>query len=146
MPMLYDDDLSSLSNIGPSRKKLVDRLASSLNVLRTRTPSAVMALVGPWGSGKSTLLAHLKEKLIRDGEWQIATFNPWSYSSLEAAVPGFFLRLRRHCLPNPTGKIVGKQSETGLKDSHRLVLPPACLVSMPLGQYKLSSPGFCRGS
>lgn len=102
--MLYDDDLSSPASIGPSREKLVDRLASSLNVLRTRTPSAVMALVGPWGSGKSTLLAHLEDKLIRDGEWQIATFNPWSYSSLEAAVPGFFSEITSALPPESNGK------------------------------------------
>lgn len=101
--MLYDDDLSSLGDIGPSREKLVDRIASSLDVLRDRTPSAVMALVGPWGSGKSTLLAHLKEKLQHDGEWQIATFNPWAYSSLDAAIPGFFSEITGALPPDAKG-------------------------------------------
>lgn len=104
MPMLYDDDLSTAESLGPSREKLVDRLASSLDVLRTRTPSAVMALVGPWGSGKSTLLAQLKAKMIREGEWKIATFNPWSYSSFEAAVPGFFSEITAALPPDSNGK------------------------------------------
>jgi len=102
--MLYDDDFSTADSLGPNREKLVDRLASSLDVLRTRTPSAVMALVGPWGSGKSTLLAHLKEKMLRDGKWKIATFNPWSYSSLEAAVPGFFSEISTALPPESNGK------------------------------------------
>lgn len=104
VPMLYDDDLSTAESLGPSREKLVDRIASSLDVLRTRTPSAVMALVGPWGSGKSTLLAHSKAKMNRDGEWKIATFNPWSYSSFEAAVPGFFSEITAALPPESKGK------------------------------------------
>jgi predicted KAP-like P-loop ATPase len=61
-------------------------------------------LVGPWRSGKSTLPTHLKEKLVHDGEWQIARFNPSPYSSLEAATPKFFSKLTAALPPESNGK------------------------------------------
>ena len=95
MSILYGDD-PLVNDHGETfgRGKIVSRILSSLNVIRTRTPSAVAALVGPWGSGKTTLLNQVEQALAESGEWRVAKYNPWSYSSLETAVPGFFSEIR----------------------------------------------------
>lgn len=95
MSILYGDDpLTADHEDSFGRDKIVSRIVSSLNVLRHRTPSAVAALVGPWGSGKTTLLNQVEVALATSDDWRVAKYNPWSYSSLDAAVPGFFLEIR----------------------------------------------------
>lgn len=95
MSILYGDDPLHADHDGTlGRERIVQRVVSSINVIRSRTPSAVAALVGPWGSGKTTLLAQVEDALTGDGEWQVARYNPWSYPSLETAVPAFFSELR----------------------------------------------------
>ncbi|MBT2533937.1 AAA family ATPase [Arthrobacter sp. ISL-48] len=102
MSILYGDDPLNADHIDIlGRERIVKRVVSSLNVIRSRTPSAVAALVGPWGSGKTTLLAQVEDVLTGDGEWQVARYNPWSYPSLETAVPAFFSELR-NALPAGT--------------------------------------------
>lgn len=104
MSILYGDDpLNADHNDILGRERIVKRVVSSLNVIRSRTPSAVAALVGPWGSGKTTLLTQVEDALIGGGEWQVARYNPWSYPSLETAVPAFFSELRAALPPGPKG-------------------------------------------
>ncbi|WP_422758463.1 KAP family P-loop NTPase fold protein [Paenarthrobacter sp. C1] len=96
MSILYGDDPLIIANHGEGlgRERIVSRILSSLNVLRSRTPSAVAALVGSWGSGKTTLLNEVEAALATSEEWRVAKYNPWSYSSLDTAVPGFFSEIR----------------------------------------------------
>ncbi|MDF9752816.1 P-loop NTPase fold protein [Arthrobacter sp. ES3-54] len=102
MSILYGDDpLTADHEDSFGREKIVGRIVSSLNVVRHRTPSAVAALVGPWGSGKTTLLNQVEAALATSGEWQVAKYNPWSYSSLESAIPAFFSEIRA-ALPENT--------------------------------------------
>lgn len=92
--VLYGDDpLSGRENSG-DRGDLVARLVRSLELMSSRTDSAVIALVGPWGSGKSTVMNAVEQALTSSGHWQTARYNPWSYSSLDSAVHGFFSELR----------------------------------------------------
>ncbi|NUU32940.1 P-loop NTPase fold protein [Arthrobacter sp. C9C5] len=103
MSILYGDDPivgDYVDSLG--RKKIVDRIVSSLNILRQRTPSAVAALVGPWGSGKTTLLNQVEAALARDTQWRVAKYNPWSYATMETAVPAFFSEIRA-ALPEGSG-------------------------------------------
>ncbi|MFF1830686.1 P-loop NTPase fold protein [Paenarthrobacter sp. NPDC058040] len=90
---LYGDDPIVGTQGESERKNLVDRLARSLGLMHDRTESAVVALVGPWGSGKTTVLNAVEASLKTKGRWLTARYNPWSYSSLEAAIPGFFAEL-----------------------------------------------------
>lgn len=76
--------------VGPSRTALVERVAKSLALMRTRTPSAVTALVGPWGSGKTTVMEAVGRTLKEDGSFTVARYNPWSYSTFDTAITGFF--------------------------------------------------------
>lgn len=90
---LYGDDPLVGSDAGHDRGDLVARLVRSLALMNNRTDSAVVALVGPWGSGKSTVLNAVERTLQKEGKWQTARYNPWSYSSLDSAIPGFFSEL-----------------------------------------------------
>lgn len=91
--VLYGDDPLTVIRGSKGRGELVSRLVRSLNLMSTRTDSSVIALVGPWGSGKSTLLNAVDANLSNSGYWKIARYNPWSYSSLDSAVHGFFSEL-----------------------------------------------------
>ncbi|SDW86186.1 KAP family P-loop domain-containing protein [Arthrobacter sp. cf158] len=90
---LYGDDPLVGTDQDADRGGLVSRLTKSLDLMTRRTESAVIALVGPWGSGKSTVLNSVEAALRNGGSWRTARYNPWSYSSLEAAIPGFFAEL-----------------------------------------------------
>lgn len=90
---LYGDDPLVGLDASRDRGDLVARLVRSLALMNNRTDSAVVALVGPWGSGKSTVLNAVERTLEKEGEWQTARYNPWSYSSLDSAIPGFFSEL-----------------------------------------------------
>lgn len=102
--LLYGDDpLHSLQLDLLDRGRLADQLARAIVSVANQSPSAVVALVGPWGSGKTTLLAAIENKLKTNG-WSLARHNPWSYSSYEAAVAGFFSELRAALPPNGIDK------------------------------------------
>lgn len=91
MSLLYEDDpIEADGQVGPSRVALVERIARSLTVVRSRTPSAVIALVGPWGSGKTSVMEAVGANFTANDSFAVARYNPWSYSSLDTAVPGFF--------------------------------------------------------
>jgi hypothetical protein len=93
--ILYGDDpLQGDLSESFGRERIVQRVISSLNVVRKRTPSAVVALVGPWGSGKTTILNRIEGSLSDQGEWSVISHNPWSYSSLDTAVGGFFAEIK----------------------------------------------------
>lgn len=95
MSILYGDDpLTGDHGDTFGRNRIVSRVVSSLDVLRDRTPSAVAALVGPWGSGKTTLLNQVEATLVSGSDWRVAKYNPWSYSSMDLAVPAFFSEIR----------------------------------------------------
>lgn len=112
MSILYGDDPLSDGDADTfGRDRIVSRVVSSLNVLRTRTPSAVAALVGPWGSGKTTLLNQVEATLADGTEWRVAKYNPWSYSSIDLAVPAFFSEIRA-ALPNDESK--GKETRAAI--------------------------------
>ncbi|MET4134753.1 P-loop NTPase fold protein [Pseudarthrobacter sp. PvP090] len=103
MSILYGDDPLTGDHLDSfGRGKIVDRVVSSLNILRHRTPSAVAALVGPWGSGKTTLLNQVEAALATNTEWRVAKYNPWSYASMDTAVPAFFSEIRA-ALPDGSG-------------------------------------------
>lgn len=91
--VLYGDDPLSGTDNSVDRGGLVARLVRSLKLMGARTDSAVIALVGPWGSGKSTVMNSVEQSLAKEGDWQTARYNPWSYSSLDSAVHGFFSEL-----------------------------------------------------
>lgn len=91
--VLYGDDPLASTDNSVDRGDLVARLVRSLKLMSSRTDSAVIALVGPWGSGKSTVMNAVELTLGKEEEWQTARYNPWSYSSLDSAVHGFFSEL-----------------------------------------------------
>ena len=89
-----DDPLSDLGEDPLDRKRLAQRVSSVLGAIVRQTESAVVALVGPWGSGKSTLLLAVEQEVTSTGSWYVAKYNPWSYSTFDGAVAGFFSELR----------------------------------------------------
>jgi hypothetical protein len=80
------------------RGRLAAQLTRSIEAVSNQTESAVVSLVGPWGSGKTSLLRAIESQLSAKG-WHLARHNPWSYSSYETAVAGFFSELR-HAVPD----------------------------------------------
>ncbi len=89
-----DDPLMDLATDVLDRGRLSLRIARVLQAVSRQTDSAVVALVGPWGSGKTTLLHAVHRDLLEQGGWYLARYNPWSYSTLDSAVVGFFAELR----------------------------------------------------
>jgi hypothetical protein len=89
---LYGDDPTP-SNDLLDRQRLANQLARAISEVANQSPSAVVALVGPWGSGKTTLLDQIQTSLASDARWCTARFNPWAYSTYEQSVSGFFEEL-----------------------------------------------------
>lgn len=137
-----DDPLSDLGDDLLGRRRLAQRVTSVLGAIVRQTESAVVALVGPWGSGKTTLLLAVEQEANSSGSWYVAKYNPWSYSSFDSAVAGFFSELRS-ALPKDAlqesrraalgrlgarmapvgalGGIVGVDASEGLRELARLV-------------------------
>jgi energy-coupling factor transporter ATP-binding protein EcfA2 len=93
--LLYaDDPLTDPADDVLDRGRLAERIVSVLTAVSNQTDSAVIALVGPWGSGKSTLLNAVERHVKATRAWYPARYNPWSFSSLDGAVSGFFAELR----------------------------------------------------
>lgn len=101
LSVLYGDDPLQGTAGAKDREELVARIIRSLNLMHTRTESSVVALVGPWGSGKTTVLNAVEARIERDKGWHIGRYNPWAYSSLDSAIPGFFAELNS-ALPDET--------------------------------------------
>jgi predicted KAP-like P-loop ATPase len=57
------------------------------------TPSAVLALMGPWGSGKTSVLLFARRRFNSGGRWKVVEFNPWMVSDLPSLVQEFFTTL-----------------------------------------------------
>lgn len=89
-----DDPLPDFGNDPLERDRLAQRLANVLGTVASQTESAVVALIGPWGSGKTTLLHAVERHIRKSNGWHLARYNPWSYTTLESAVDGFFAELR----------------------------------------------------
>lgn len=89
-----DDPLHDLHDDILGRARFAERVCNVLGAVADQTDSAVVALVGPWGSGKSTLLHAVENRATATDEWHVARYNPWSFSSLDGAVTGFFAELR----------------------------------------------------
>ncbi len=89
-----DDPLTEVADDVLDRGRLAVQIARVLQAVSRQTDSAVVALVGPWGSGKTTLLHAVERELSNRGDWHLARYNPWSYSTLDSAVIGFFAELR----------------------------------------------------
>lgn len=89
-----DDPLEEFADDPLDRERLSVRLTAVLGEIPGYTESAVVALVGPWGSGKTTLLNAVERKIRESSSWYVSRYNPWSYSTYESAVSGFFSELR----------------------------------------------------
>lgn len=103
---LYADDPAT-STDQLSRDRVVGQMARAIGAVADQSPSSVVALVGPWGSGKTTLLSEIAAALRAEAQWCVASHNPWSYSTYETAVLGFF------------NELAGALPETGLGTSTR---------------------------
>jgi hypothetical protein len=61
-------------------------LATLVERIGRQTNPSVLALIGDWGGGKSSVL-NLTMAMVSDrDEWQVAEFNPWFYSDLDAVL------------------------------------------------------------
>lgn len=87
-----DDDLLRRGAFAARVTELIDNVS-------TETPSAVLALLGPWGSGKTSVLNFVRARLNRRGSWRVVEFNPWMVSDLPSLVHEFFTTLVA-ALPN----------------------------------------------
>lgn len=89
-----DSPLVDLGKDVLDRGRLVGRVVGALERLAIQQESSVVALVGPWGSGKTTLLNAVEKQVRTRRTWSVAHYNPWLYSSIDAAAQGFFAELR----------------------------------------------------
>ena len=109
--LLYRDDPTHVGYDLLNREQLSARFADTIKTVSERTPSAVVALVGPWGSGKTSLLTQITAELSRS-DWHVGRHNPWHYADYTSAVMGFFGSLRgavpRDVLANGLGDSLSK--------------------------------------
>ncbi|KAB7739767.1 AAA family ATPase [Nostocoides sp. F2B08] len=89
----FDDaPLLNLENDKLGRQTIVNQLLRAINTVTGNEESSVIAVVGRWGSGKTTVVNAALTSLSSD--IQITHFNPWSYSSADAAVAGFMRNIQ----------------------------------------------------
>src|SRR5690606_3114895 len=91
--LLGDDPVSDEAHDVLARGPFAARVVELVEHVSTETPSAVLALMGPWGSGKTSVLHFARRRFEVDGRWKVVEFNPWMVSDLPTLVQEFFTTL-----------------------------------------------------
>jgi predicted KAP-like P-loop ATPase len=91
--LLGDDPVSDESHDVLARGPFAARVVELIEHVSNETPSAVLALMGPWGSGKTSVLLFARRRFDSGGRWKVVEFNPWMVSDLPSLVQEFFTTL-----------------------------------------------------
>ncbi len=108
------------------RGEFADRVAELVGHVAHQTPSAVLALVGPWGSGKTSVLNFVRSRLREQDQFKVVEFNPWMVADLPSLVADFFATLQS-ALPGDDGRGVRDK----LAAYARAASPIAGIVKLP---------------
>lgn len=91
--LLGDDPVDDEGDDLLRRGAFAARVTELIDHVSAETPSAVLALLGPWGSGKTSVLHFVRGRLESQGRWRVMEFNPWMVSDLPSLVQEFFTTL-----------------------------------------------------
>jgi hypothetical protein len=91
--LLGDDPVEDEGEDLLRRSAFAARVTDLIHNVSQETPSAVLALLGPWGSGKTSVLHFVRRRLESGGSWRVVEFNPWMLSDLPSVVQEFFTTL-----------------------------------------------------
>jgi len=91
--LLGDDPVEHESLDLLERGAFAARVADLIDHVAQETPSAVLALSGPWGGGKTSVLHFVRQRLDTRACWHVVEFNPWMVSDLPSLVQEFFTTL-----------------------------------------------------
>lgn len=103
--LLGDDPVDDEGRDLLRRGAFAARVTELIDHVAQETPSAVLALLGPWGSGKTTVLHFVRQRLKTQERWRAAEFNPWMVSDLPSLVQAFFTTLREALPDDPNSKL-----------------------------------------
>ena len=123
---LGDDPVRDRGSDLLSRGKYADRVAQLVYHVSQQTPSAVLALVGPWGSGKTSLLNFVRTRLNEDRHFKVVEFNPWMVADLPSIVADFFATLLSALHIDSNENLRGK-----LASCAKAASPFASILSIP---------------
>jgi predicted KAP-like P-loop ATPase len=91
--LLGDDPVEDENQDLLDRGPFAGRVTELVEHVAGESPSAVLALLGPWGSGKTTVLHFVRRRLEGKDDWRVVEFNPWMVSDLPSLVQEFFTTL-----------------------------------------------------
>lgn len=105
------------------RGAFAGRVTNLIDHISQETPSAVLALLGPWGSGKTSVLNFVRRRLESRGRWRVVEFNPWTMSDLPSVVQEFFTTLMTALPEDRKGKRLRRKMAAYAKAVSPLAAP-----------------------